>query len=156
MKKEMQLTKAANVFDKFKNSAETFIDNRVEDALYLKYLMEHKYNVLKGGLELGAPVLPLVMHDWSKFKPKNWVPYREHFFGQNTKQVQKDFRKAVDDHVTSEEHHDYKYHNPDHNIKPTGENKADWWAVQRYYYPDSTPTHIKDWLKQRNSKKNLT
>jgi hypothetical protein len=141
------MTKAANVFDKLLE----FADNRVEDLVYGKYLLEHKYNVLKGGLELGHPIWPLLKHDWSKFKPNQWVPYREKFFGENTKSNQKLFRKAVQDHVDSEDHHDYKYRDPNDTIEPNAENKADWWALQRYYHPETTPSSIKAWLR-RNKK----
>ena len=139
------MTKAATIF----NQLSDFVDDRVEDLAYADYLLKHKYYVLKGGLELDSPIWPLIKHDWSKFKPKNWVPYREKFFGENTPKNQKLFRKAVQDHVNSESHHDYKYKNPDHTIKPNAENFADWWAVQKYYYPDTTPDSIKKWLRKR-------
>lgn len=156
------MTKAASVFNKLIE----WKDNRVEDALYLKYLMEHKYNVLKGGMELGSPFIPLIMHDWSKFKPRNWVPYREYLFGtkypsgdpnelteEERQQQYLDFREAVENHIDSESHHDYKYRNPDKSILPNEENKADWWAIQRYYYPDTTPTSIKEWLLKKSQSK---
>ena len=139
------MTKAANIY----NQLREFAENRVEDLVYGKYLLEHKYNVLKGGLELGHPIWPLLKHDWSKFKPKNWIPYREKFFGQNTPKNQKLFRNAVQDHINSEVHHDYKYKDPHDIIEPNAENYADWWALQKYYYPETTPDSIKKWLKNR-------
>jgi len=138
------MTKAANVFEKLKE----FAENRVEDFAYGGYLVRHKYNVLKGGLELGHPIWPLLKHDWSKFKPNQWVPYREKFYGQNTSENQQLFRKAVQDHVNSETHHDYKY-KPEKNVKITAENKADWWAIQREQHPETTPSSIKEWLKKK-------
>lgn len=140
-----------------------FKDNRVEDIDYLGYLAEHKYNVYKGGSELGASKWDLIKHDWSKFLPAEWVPYREFFKGTkytnpsdpnynmgHTDQmaVRGDFRKAVALHAALESHHDYKYHNPKGTIKPTKENLADWWAVSKSTNP-KTP-NIKAWLKQRH------
>lgn len=128
-----------------------WIANRGEDWDYLKYLVAHKYNVLKGGREIDAPTWDLIKHDWSKFKPSIWVPYREQHFGQkNTRK----FRAAVNRHAKAEEHHDYKYNNPEGTIVPNKENFADWWAVSKSKNPNILP--IKQWLRKKGIDKNIT
>lgn len=46
----------------------------------LRYILRHKYFVLRAGLRLGVPLWRLVIHDWSKFLPCEWVPYANRFF----------------------------------------------------------------------------
>jgi len=97
-----------------------FWENRKEDWEQLKYLIKHKKDVYQSGRELGAPRLQLLMHDRTKFRPKNWTPYREYWFGEdgyyqnnnNRKDIPKDrkedFKDAVKDHFSSEDHHQHK------------------------------------------------
>ncbi|KYK22681.1 hypothetical protein AYK24_00205 [Thermoplasmatales archaeon SG8-52-4] len=120
-------------------------DNRKEDWQQAKYLAKHKYYVYKGGRELGADPITLLKHDWSKLKPSIWVPYREFFYGGHGKDpmVFHEFRRAVGKHVASETHHDYKYKNTG---KPTAENIADWWSIQKIHHPE-TPD-IKTWIRK--------
>jgi len=125
-----------------------WIHNRGEDWDQLKYLAEHKYNVYKAGKQLDAPTWDIVKHDWSKFKPSIWVPYREKFFGgneENDPMIHKAFRNAVTEHARLERHHDYKYNNPTGEIMPNAENLADWYAVSKS--KNSNIPNIKTWLK---------
>lgn len=46
----------------------------------LKYLSRHKWFVFRAGLWTKAPLLSLIIHDWSKLLPSEWFPYAEHFF----------------------------------------------------------------------------
>lgn len=48
---------------------------------YLKYVLRHKWFVFRAGLDTGAPLLRLVIHDWSKFLPSEWIPYAQWFYG---------------------------------------------------------------------------
>ncbi len=48
---------------------------------YLKYVLRHKWFVLVAGRKTGAPVLRLLLHDLSKFRPSEWRPYAETFYG---------------------------------------------------------------------------
>lgn len=52
------------------------------DRLYLKYLARHKWFVFRAGLKTRAPLWRLIIHDWSKFLPSEWVPYRDYFYGE--------------------------------------------------------------------------
>lgn len=47
---------------------------------YLKYLIRHKWFVLIAGLKTGAPLWRLLIHDWSKFLPSEWMPYAQFFY----------------------------------------------------------------------------
>lgn len=48
---------------------------------YLKYIIIHKWFVLVAGLKIGAPIWRLIVHDLSKFKPSEWQPYANYFYG---------------------------------------------------------------------------
>jgi hypothetical protein len=64
-----------------------------EDAVkkhlkYLRYLARHKWFVFVAGMRLrrmgfgGPPIWRLVIHDWSKFMPCEWMPYVDYFYGE--------------------------------------------------------------------------
>jgi len=120
-----------------------FWEDRKNDAKYLGYLVKHKADVYVGGRALGGKKIPLIMHDWSKFKPSVWAPYRDYWIkGDKSPASLKRFRAAVKKHVNSETHHDYKYKDKG---APTVENYADWWAVSKHMDP-TTPRNIKGFL----------
>ena len=48
---------------------------------YLKYVFRHKLFVFQEGIKLGVPLWQLVIHDWSKFLPDEFLPYAEWFYG---------------------------------------------------------------------------
>lgn len=50
------------------------------DSKMLGYLLRHKWFVFKAGWELGVPFWQLALHDWSKFLPDEWCPYRDFFY----------------------------------------------------------------------------
>jgi hypothetical protein len=130
-------TKEANMSD--------WLNNRKEDWNYLRYLAQHKADVYRAGRELGADRWPLIKHDWSKFLPSLWTPYREKFFGDGGNEAA--FRRAVQRHVDLESHHDYKY-KPETGAIPNAENIADWYAVTKSKNPELT---LNEFLaKQKN------
>jgi hypothetical protein len=47
---------------------------------YLKYVLLHKWYVFRAGLVFGAPVWRLLVHDLSKFRPGEWIPYARYFY----------------------------------------------------------------------------
>ncbi len=47
---------------------------------YLKYLLRHKWYVLREGVRLGVPLYLLIIHDWSKFLPAEWSGYVHAFY----------------------------------------------------------------------------
>jgi hypothetical protein len=50
---------------------------------YLKYVARHKLFVFQEGLKLNVPLWQLLIHDLSKFRPDEWRPYAEYFYGLN-------------------------------------------------------------------------
>jgi hypothetical protein len=62
---------------------------------YLKYVLIHKYWVFVAGLHLGVPLWQLITHDWSKFTPKEWFAYVNHFYGNYPKFDPEDTCKYV-------------------------------------------------------------
>ena len=47
---------------------------------YLHYILKHKYYVFIECCKLGIPWLGII-HDCSKFRPSEFFPYADHFFG---------------------------------------------------------------------------
>ena len=47
---------------------------------YLSYVLRHKWFVFLECCRLGIPLLG-VFHDWSKFRPSEWLPYVRYFYG---------------------------------------------------------------------------
>jgi hypothetical protein len=57
---------------------------------YAKYLARHKWFVFVAGCRLGIPWLAL-MHDLSKFRPDEWMPYARFFYEPDgTKRTRRD------------------------------------------------------------------
>lgn len=50
---------------------------------YLSYVLRHKWYVFLAGLKTGAPLWRLIIHDWSKFTPREWFPYVDYFYVDN-------------------------------------------------------------------------
>lgn len=48
---------------------------------YLWYVLRHKWFVLQAGLRLGVPLWQLIIHDWSKLLPCEFLPYARFFYG---------------------------------------------------------------------------
>lgn len=57
----------------------------MKHAKYLSYVVRHKWFVLVAGLQVKAPLWRLVIHDWSKFLPGEWVPYVDYFYGEKAR-----------------------------------------------------------------------
>lgn len=49
--------------------------------LYFKYVMRHKWHVFVACRHRGVPLWQAVLHDLSKFRPDEWMPYAEWFYG---------------------------------------------------------------------------
>lgn len=48
---------------------------------YLWYIIRHKYYVFVEGRKLKVPYVRLILHDWTKFLPREWFPYAQWFYG---------------------------------------------------------------------------
>ena len=49
---------------------------------YLKYVVKHRWFVMQEGLKLGVPFWQLLIHDLSKFRPDEFIPYARYFYGE--------------------------------------------------------------------------
>lgn len=75
---------------------------------YLKYVIRHKWFVFKAGLELDVPLWILVLHDWDKFLPFNFVAYAKTFYkpdGSKQYTESQDFTLAWNAHQKINRHH---------------------------------------------------
>lgn len=54
----------------------------VKHLRYLSYVVRHKWYVFVECCKLGIPWLGF-WHDWSKFRPDEWRPYANHFYGKD-------------------------------------------------------------------------
>ena len=105
IRKELKTThtygtvKVATVFDKIK-----------QDYQYGKYLLGHKAGVYKHGRELDVSRGRLLKHDLSKFRPDEFRPYSNYWFGQkkNDPKIKAAFREAANKHYGRNEHHAYR------------------------------------------------
>jgi hypothetical protein len=48
---------------------------------YFKYVLRHKWYVFLAGRQRGVGLWQLLVHDLSKFRPDEWQPYAEWFYG---------------------------------------------------------------------------
>ena len=74
--------------------------------MYLKYLRSlllHKWFVFLAGLKTGVPVWRLVIHDWSKFSPTEFIRYSKWLFGD-----------VKDKKMWATAWHHHQRHNPHH------------------------------------------
>lgn len=71
---------------------------------YLSYVIRHKWFVFQAGRQTGASLWRLLKHDWSKFRPSEWTPYVDYFYGERAR-------------LKEEEPDDYQF----------------WIKAQRYY-----------------------
>lgn len=117
--------------------------------IYFKYLVSlltHKWYVLVAGVRLGGiPLWRLIVHDWQKFTPSEFIPYSRYFF--DGKKNKSDFMYAWHHHLRHGGHHhwDYWIINSNYNFAEAEDGKlpmpetyiremvVDWQAASRAY-----------------------
>lgn len=76
---------------------------------YLRYVLRHKLEVAKAGFEVGVPLHQLVLHDWSKLTPSEFLAYARSFYcADGSKRVGKPteaFDRAWSRHQKIQPHH---------------------------------------------------
>ena len=75
---------------------------------YLKYLIRHKWYVYLGCRKVGASLWLAIIHDASKFKLSEWLPYARCFYAPDgSKQYNETdaFTFAWNDHQKHNKHH---------------------------------------------------
>jgi hypothetical protein len=65
----------------FRHTWRTFLTMNLK---YAWYVIKHKWFVYEEGrkAELNVSKWQLIIHDWSKFLPSEWLPYAEFFYGR--------------------------------------------------------------------------
>jgi hypothetical protein len=71
---------------------------------HLASIIRHKWLVLRKCVELGL-TRQGVIHDLSKFRPDEFVPYAQHDFGGSIHDIDPAFERAVWHHYTRNPHH---------------------------------------------------
>lgn len=75
---------------------------------YFVYVLRHKRFVLQEGRKLGVSLLSLLLHDWDKFRPDEWLPYARTFYAPDGKSQYKEsveFARAWMLHQHRNRHH---------------------------------------------------
>ena len=75
---------------------------------YLKYVLRHKWFVLVASWKIGASIWRALIHDLSKFTPKEWFPYAEAFYAPDGKKhynPNEMFDYAWNHHQKQNKHH---------------------------------------------------
>lgn len=77
---------------------------------YLWYVLKHKWYVFLECMKLGVPIWGALIHDWQKFAPAEWGPYRQNFFVDwgdvgKSKWVKKRYELAWFHHLHYGPHH---------------------------------------------------
>jgi hypothetical protein len=75
---------------------------------YLKYLYKHKLYVFQECVKLGIPFRGII-HDWSKFLPSEFIPYKNYFYTEDNSKYNESFDKAWLLHQNRNNHH-WQYH----------------------------------------------
>jgi hypothetical protein len=71
---------------------------------YLRYVLRHKWYVFQACLAYGL-VWAGIVHDLSKFRPREWLPYAEFFYGIKHPGAKERFDMAWNHHQKSNPHH---------------------------------------------------
>ncbi len=82
---------------------------------YLRYVARHKWFVFQAGRVLRVQILRLILHDWTKFLPREWFPYVRFFYtgkpslkssgGTIAKRATPEFEAAWNHHMHKNDHH---------------------------------------------------
>ncbi len=132
---------------------------------YIKFLwslLRHKWFVLVGGLRCGAPIIQLVLHDWSKFLPSEFIAYSQNFYGGESPNDHKhtnDFDVAWNFHQKRNRHHWQRWvllngDEPQINPLPMPERYvremiADWLGASMAY---TGSWNVSKWLNKNGPK----
>lgn len=135
-------------------------DTVLQNIDYSRYLLGHKYNVGVAGVKLGLSPSKILIHDWSKFKPKKFDVYEDFFFGPDgvkskriDPKIYTAFRQEVQDHYETESHHNDKIGKPE-NTQTELESVADWYSVGKTNADMSGKAfpNFVDWWNQNKNK----
>jgi hypothetical protein len=107
---------------------------------YLKYVLVHKYFVFVAGLKTKAPIWLLLIHDWSKFLPSEFIPYAQYFYGEDLK--------------LKESYQTFTFYGIEENV-PFGYFARDRFNVAWLYHQRRNPHHWQYWYLIQDSDPNF-
>ena len=122
---------------------------------YLWQVFKHKWFLIVAGLRVGGiPFYRLLIHDWTKFLPVEFIPYRKKFTLKNCPKEQ--WEKAWEHHWKNNAHH-WQFWVVGNQPFDMGESYAremvaDWLAASRGYH---NHWNIQAWLDANFKKMNL-
>ena len=58
----------------------------MKNLKYLKYVIRHKWFVLLASRKIGGSFWRALVHDMSKFRPDEWGPYVQYFYGTSVEE----------------------------------------------------------------------
>ena len=133
----------------------------MKNIQYLNYMIRHKWFVFQAGLKTKAPLWRLIIHDWSKFMPIEWIAYSNFFYGDKTKDFEPAFDRAWLHHIHLNPHHwnHWVLNKDDGEVKCLAmpekfirEMVADWagagkaitgrWEVREWYEKEKKNIHL--------------
>lgn len=118
--------------------------------IYFLTILKHKWYVLKYGLKLKCPLGRLLLHDLSKFHPKEFKAYNNYFFGDKSISL----KLAYLHHQNHNDHHweywiDREYNRPiEMDIEAVTEMIADWFSACRVYEGHEPKAGKWTWLQK--------
>jgi len=131
----------------------------IKDNLnYGWYVTKHKANIVSPMLQMQLPLTQALVHDFSKYLPSEFRPYRDWFQGPHglkgdqDKETHKQWREAVEKHYARNMHH-WKKRGltvAETPLKYRMESVADWYSVGKTNRPKGTKfPDFKTWYAQR-------
>ena len=141
-----------NPKNELKNRIREFLRRNYRHCIYLG---KHKWYVTVECWKMGLYWQGLV-HDWSKFLPREWFAYTNYWYGEKTPENEKKFDKAWFWHVKLNRHHWQWWVLPDRYgtfrvvrmpVKYAMEMAADWIGAARAQGND-----VKIWYKEHYGK----
>ncbi len=75
------------------------------DFQYLRYVLRHKWAVVRRRRCVGVGLLQALLHDNSKFRPSEWSAYRDWFYAGGIATGGKAFQRACVLHISRNKHH---------------------------------------------------
>lgn len=76
-----------------------------QNLQYFAYIIRHKVAVFRAGRYFSAPLFRLLIHDWTKFLPSEWLPYARYFYGLKSIDNEERFEQAWNRHQKRNKHH---------------------------------------------------
>ena len=141
--------------------AEDFKRKIKDNINYAGYVLKHKSNIIEPMTQMNLPYSQALAHDLSKFRPKEFGPYRDWFFGpkgrtalEPSPEVFSKWRSAVRQHYKGNAHH-WKKLGKDPNTVPLNtrmETVADWYAVGKTLRGSRGYPTFKNWYTKRRDK----